>query len=196
MADDWKKLVRLAGFLGGTRDKGLTLGGTPELQLELFVDVAFAVHSDGKSHTGWFFTMGRGCMGASSTVQQLVTKSSSEAELVGTSEGLPLGLWARNFLQEQGHDQGPLTLYQDNMSTMAMIRNGRATAKRTRHINVRFFWASDCVSRGEVRVEHKPTKEMVADVLSKPVQGALQKDLAGRLLGEQKSTQPCSAGAC
>jgi hypothetical protein len=141
------------------------------------------VHTDGKSQTGVHSTMGLGSTAASSTVQQLVTKSSTEAELVGASDGLPQGLWARNFLEEQGHKQKPLTLYQDNMSTIAMIRNGRATAKRTRHINIRFFWTSDCVTRGEVSVVYKPTHEMVADVLSKPVQGALQRSLAAQLMG-------------
>lgn len=49
-------------------------------------------------------------------------------------------------------------------------------------------------------MKYKPTKEMVADVLTKPVQGALQRDLSSQLRGEMANSsedrEPCIAGAC
>lgn len=61
---------------------------------------------------------------------------------------------------------GPVTVYQDNMSCMALIDRGRSDAERTRHIVIRYFWG---VSTGEVILVHKGTKEMYANILPKPL---------------------------
>jgi hypothetical protein len=86
-----------------------------------------------------------------------------------------------NLLKAQGYTMPPAIIYQDNMSTMAMIANGSATAKLTRHINIRYFWVKDNVERGEVCIQYMPTEDMVADVLTKPLQGHLFRRLAQRL---------------
>ena len=77
---------------------------------------------------------------------------------------------------------GPAVLYQDNMSTIAMLKNGRASSDRTRHINIRYFFVKDRVDAGEIRVEYKPTEQMIADILTKPVQGSLFLKLRAWLL--------------
>ena len=61
---------------------------------------------------------------------------------------------------------------QDNLSTIALGNKGCATAQRTRHINIRYFWITDYIERGEMCLEHMPTRFMIADGLTKPLQGA------------------------
>ena len=51
-----------------------------------------------------------------------------------------------NFLEEQGFKMGPATIYQDNMSTIALVRNGKSNSYRTRHIATRFFFPPDRVT--------------------------------------------------
>ena len=68
------------------------------------------------------------------------------------------------------------------MSTIAMLKNGRPTSDRTRHINIRFFFVCDRRAAGEINVEYKPTKEMLADILTKPLQGELFVQLRNELL--------------
>ena len=63
-----------------------------------------------------------------------------------------------------------------------MLKNGRPTSDRTRHINIRFFFASDKQTGGEIEIEYKPTKEMLADILTKPLQGELFQQLRNELL--------------
>ena len=63
------------------------------------------------------------------------------------------------------------TVYQDNQSTLALLEKGYSTNKRTRHINIRYFYLKNKVEEGEVVLEYKPTDEMIADVLTKPLQG-------------------------
>ena len=65
-----------------------------------------------------------------------------------------------------------VAVYQDNMSCMALVERGRSGAERTRHIDIRYFWVKERVVNGEMRVEHKGTKEMYANVLTKPLQGS------------------------
>ncbi len=73
-----------------------------------WVDVAYAVHHDCKSHTGAGMSFGHG--------KVVVTKSSTEAELIGVDDTLGHILWARYFMEEQGFDMYPSVLYIDDMS--------------------------------------------------------------------------------
>ena len=66
----------------------------------------------------------------------------------------------------------PVTFYQDNTSTMALVARGKPGAERTRHIDIRYFWISDRVKNKEAIIEHKRTAEMYANILTKPLQGA------------------------
>ena len=57
------------------------------VRVTAYVDASFATHnSDMKSHTGVFITRGKGAFYCRSSKQKLVTKSSTEAELVGISD--------------------------------------------------------------------------------------------------------------
>lgn len=61
-----------------------------------------------------------------SSKQQIVTKSSTEAELAGLSDSANQALFLRNFLILQGYKMPPVTMNQDNMSTMALLARGRS----------------------------------------------------------------------
>ena len=101
-----------------------------------------------------------------------MTKSSTEAELVALSDSANQGLYLRNFLIDQGYMMGPVVVYQDNTSCMALVDRGRSGAERTRHIGIRYFWLKERIENQEAVVHHKGTKEMYANILTKPLQGA------------------------
>ncbi len=64
-------------------------------------------------------------------------------------------------------------LLQDNKSSMLLERNGKASSgKRTWHINIRYFFITDRVNMKEVEIKWCPTKGMVADFMTKPLQGS------------------------
>ena len=50
------------------------------------------------------------------------------------------------------------------------------------HIAIRFFLAADRVASYGIKIEYMPTGEMLADILTKPLQGALLKKLIDKLL--------------
>ena len=99
-----------------------------------------------------------------------MSKSSTEAELIALSDSANQALYLRCFLIDQGYKMGPVTLYQDNISTMALVARGKPGAERTRHIDIRYFWIADRVKNKEAVVEHMGTAEMYANILTKPLQ--------------------------
>jgi len=181
--DDQKKLDRTLKYLNATKDYALVIRPADGFHVHAWVDASYAVHTDYKSHTGVAIGIGGGVTYAKSTVQKLNTKSSTEAEIVGVSDASGHIIWTRDFLTFQGYDVGPATLHQDNQSAMALINKGYSTSDKTRHINIRFFFIKDRVDSGEVKVVYCPTEEMLADLLTKPLQGKLFFDLRDRLLG-------------
>ena len=132
-------------------------------------------------------TLGQGCIFFKSTKQKLNTRSSTESELVGLSDALTTVVWMRDFLLGQGYDVGPAVMYQDNMSTIALAENGRALNERSRHINIKFFFASDRVEKGEIVVKYMPTDDMIADLLTKPLQGEKFRAMRDKILGLEPS---------
>ena len=53
-------------------------------------------------------------------------------------------------------------LLQDNKSSILLEQNDKASSvKRTRHINIRYFFITDLVNMKEISIEWCPTKDMV-----------------------------------
>ena len=93
----------------------------------------------------------------------------------------------RNFLIAQGYDEHPAVVMQDNEAAIKLAENGFSSAMRTRHINIRCFFVKDRVAKGEIEVQYCPTKLMIADCLTKPVQGQLFLELRDLLLGYKQA---------
>jgi hypothetical protein len=171
--DDMAKLKRVVAYVRGTKERGVTLCIGGDMSVGVQIDAAYGVHTNtGRSHSGAMIVIGGATVYAKSTAQKNVTKSSTEAELVATSDNVAQAIHLRNFVIEQGYDLGPLILYQDNLSCMALMKRGGPSSDRSRHINIRFFWISERIAMGEVRPVHLGTKQMWVNVLTKPVQGA------------------------
>ena len=171
-------------FLNGTRNDVLRLSADDLRVVKWYVDVAFAVHPDFKSHTGGYMTFGKGAVQSLSRKQKLNTRSSTEAELVGADDASVLILWTKLFLEAQGYPIEKNILYQDNKSAILLEVNGkRSSSSRTRALNIRCFFMTDQVEKGNVSIEHCPTGEMIGDYMSKPLQGPLFHKFRKELMG-------------
>ena len=47
----------------------------------------------------------------------------------------------------------------------------KSSSKRTRHLNIRYFFLTDQIEKGNLAVKFCPTDDVIADFMSKPVQG-------------------------
>ena len=102
-----------------------------------------------------------------------MTWSSTEAELVAVNDCMSLILWTRYFLEAQGYGVDDAIIYQDNKSAMLLEQNGWASStRRTRHLNIWYFFVSDRIKKNEVKVQDCPTNNMLVDYFTKPLQGA------------------------
>ena len=170
---DWGKMVHLMKYLRGTKDLALTLSADGSGILKWYVDGSFTVHPNMRGHTGGGLTMGTGYPISASTKQKLNTRSSTESELVGVDDLMPSILWTRHFLEAQGYGVRENIVFQDNRSAILLEKNGRASSsKRTKHINVRYFFVTDMIKKKKVSVEWLATDDMVADFWTKPNQGS------------------------
>jgi hypothetical protein len=170
---DWNKLLKVMGFLKGTIDDVLTLEADDTQTMSWYIDAAFAVHPDMKSHTGAVFTMGKGAIISDSLKQKVNSRSSTESEIVGVDDEIHKVVWAKRFVEHQGFKVKLNIVYQDNTSSMKLEQNGKASSgKRTRHFDIKIFYVTDLVSRDEVQVKYCPTDEMIGDYMTKPLVGA------------------------
>ena len=171
--EDLKKLYRTIRYLRGSRDMGIALEPLKHVSLYAFIDASYGVHFDMRSQSGCVIGIGLGPIYAKSSAQKLNTKSSTESELVALSDNTSQVIWCRNFLIAQGYEMAPAKIYQDNMSTISMVANGKSNSARTRHIAIRFFFVADRVKNREIEIEYMNTGNMLADILTKPLQGEL-----------------------
>ena len=131
-------------------------------------------------------TMGTGTMQAQSRKQKLNSRSSTEAELIGVDDAITQVLWTKQFMEAQGYPIEKNILYQDNKSSILLETNGRSSAgKRSRALNIRYFFVTDQVQLGNVSIEYMPTDEMWADYMTKPLQGEKFRKFRGLILGDQ-----------
>jgi hypothetical protein len=181
--DDENKLTRVIRYLQSSKGLVLRLRADNLNIVKWWIDASYAVHKDMKSHTGGVMYMGLGTAKSSLQKQKLNTKSSTEAELVGVADILPQVLWTRCFLEAQGYGTKSV-LHQDNQASIRMEENGNASiGRRTRHINIRYFFIANGVAKKEVSIMYCPTKLMVADCFTKPLQGSLFYKFRDQILG-------------
>ena len=138
--------------------------------LKWYLDAAFAVHPDMKSHTGSAFTLGKGAIISSSTKQKTNTRSSTKAKLNGIDDEIGKVLWSKWFLEAQGFEVKLNIIYQDNQSTLKLAKNGKTSSgKRMRHFDIKLFYVTDLIRKGEIQVIYCPMDEMIVNYNTKPL---------------------------
>lgn len=189
--DDWSKLTHLMRYLRHTRELPLILSANGTGIMKWYVDASFAVHPNMRGHSGGGVTFGRGFPTVGSTKHKVNGRSSTECELLGVDDFMPMICWTRYFMEAQGYKIDDNILYQDNKSSILLEKNGKASSgRRTKHINIRYFFITDRVAQGEVSIVWCPTGDMIADYATKPLQGALFKRFRDLIMGVSPMTEP------
>jgi hypothetical protein len=195
---DYHKLGRTIKYLRGTIFMPLVLGWDGSGVLTWSADASFAIHNNMRSHTGAVLSLGQGALMSMSSKQKINTKSSTEAELVGVDDEMNFVVWIQLFMEEQlktvSNDSAlskfmhQSVILQDNTSTIQLEKNGKQSiTKRTRHINIRYFYVTSKVKNGGVRIVYCPTKEMVLDNFTKPLQGSLFRTHRNSIMGASEN---------
>ena len=181
------ELMRVIRYLKGTSNMGITYStsvATWSPTLVAHADASFDTHTDHRSQSGYTFSLGdnNGTIYSKSGKQGLITLSSSESEYVSLFECGTEVLWLRMLLADFGFPQlKPTTVFEDNMSTIK-IAHGSGNHQRIKHIDLRYHYTRELINTQKIRVTYKPTDQMVADILTKALQGAVFEKIRKLLL--------------
>jgi hypothetical protein len=94
-------------------------------------------------------------------------------------------------MEAQGYQVQDNVLFQDNKSAILLEKNGKASSsKRTKHINIRYFFITERVNKGDVSLVWCPTGDMIGDFMTKPLQGALFRKFRDQIMGVVPARDP------
>ena len=93
--------------------------------------------------------------------------STAEAEYMALASATQEALWLRSLITELGLPvPTPLKLKEDNQACIHLAHDP-VHPKRTKHIDIRYHFIRDHVHKGHVSIEYVPTKDNLADLLTK-----------------------------
>ena len=106
------------------------------------------------------------------TKQKIVTKSSTESEIVAVDEFLPYALWLLALCDELELDiPHPIIVHQDNQSGVRIMEQGHGNFKRTKHFISKYHWIKQYVDNGTIIFHYLSTDKMIADLFTKQIVG-------------------------
>jgi hypothetical protein len=181
---DWHRLVHLMCYLNGTREMGLTYRAG-DARAYVYIDAAYIVHADTKSHSGAVVMPVDGSAATvfKSSKQKTVATSTCASEANALNDFVPMAIWYRRLLQALGIDAPPPVVNQDNQATIQLATHGPTAGGKSRWMDVKVFAVKEHVDNGNVVLRYCPTADMVADILTKPLQGKEFLRLRNLLLG-------------
>jgi hypothetical protein len=88
-------------------------------------------------------------------------------------------------MKPQGYGVKGNVLFQDNVSSILLEKNGKASSsKRTKHINIRYFFITDRVRKGRIISGVVPCGGgMIGDFATKSLQGAIFRKFRDQIMG-------------
>ena len=106
-------------------------------------------------------------MSYSSKKQSSVALSIIESEYMTLLHALKELIWLLRFLREIGYDiNNQNIIYTDNQDAIALAYNPKHHT-RTKHVDIQYHFVRNYVEDGTTRLEYCPTKDMMADDLTK-----------------------------
>jgi transposase InsO family protein len=175
---------RVLRYLHKTRGYTLQYGGNTARPVQAFIcasDASFADNSlDRKSSQGFIMTLFGGPIAWKASKQDTVTTSSTEAELLALSQTAKEAIFISRLLKGLTlYVEHPLTIQCDNRQTIRLLTEESAKLNtKLRHVDIHRHWLRQEVQEKRITLEWVPTKEMLADGLTKP-------------LGKQKHLEFC-----
>ena len=115
-------------------------------------------------------TLGGTAVSWHSKKQSTHALSAAEAEYMAAVEAGKECIWWKEFLKPFNLGQNQITLYEDNQAAIALSKNPQHH-NRTKHIQVKYHWIREMVSKKELSLSYIPTKFQLADIFTKSVPG-------------------------
>ncbi|RVW75762.1 Retrovirus-related Pol polyprotein from transposon RE1 [Vitis vinifera] len=137
---------------------------------EVYTDADWAgAVDDRRSTSGYFTFVGGNLVTWKSKKQNVVARSSAEAEFRGMALGLCEALWLRLLLQDIGYlSRQPIRLFCDNKAAYDIAHNP-VQHDRTKHVEVDRFFIKEKLDDKIVELPKIRSEDQLADILTKAV---------------------------
>eukprot|EP00253_Pinus_taeda_P013917 PITA_13917 len=162
---------RIFKYIQGTQNYGLWYPRDTDLTFHAYTDADWAGSvDDRKSTSGGAFFMGSRLVSWFSKKQSSIALSTAEAEYVAAASCCTqLLCWMMQALQDFQIDcTPPVSILCDNTSAISISKNPVMHSK-TKHIPIKYHFLREQVLEQKVKLEYVPSKEQVADILTKPL---------------------------
>lgn len=184
----WKAVKHCIRYVSGTHDHGICYSRADstkagEVILDCWADADWNGNKDTcKSTSGGLITLAGGPIVWLSRLQKSQALSSCEAEYIALCELMTECLWVIQFLYELRVKHNlPIPIHIDNQAAIALAHDP-VHHQRSKHIDLRYKFMKEYVSRGVFSIMYVPTKENISDLLTKSVSLAVFRHLVGKLV--------------
>ena len=146
----------------------ICLGQKPDKPLEVYTDASWAADVDDRhSMSGGILMLAGAPIDQVCVKQPVLARSVFEAELVSIYDCTARFVHVRNILGFFDFPVDRTTDYFNDNDTVVKQVTNHCVTKRTRHIDLRYSTTSDYIQKGILRLLHCPTKDNLADFLTK-----------------------------
>jgi hypothetical protein len=120
----------------------------------------------------------------SSRRQKIVTTSTTEAEYIALGEAVKEIQWCRNWLSEVIGEEmvGTMVIHEDNQATIQLAQFSDKISQRTKHIDIRYHFLREVIADGQIKLAWIQSKDQLADILTKPLQGGAFKHICDKII--------------
>nr|KYP66595.1 hypothetical protein KK1_012892 [Cajanus cajan] len=164
----WKIVKRVLRYINGTRDHGLLFEKSHNLHLIGYCDSDWASDQDDmRSTSGYCLFLGSNMISWMAKKQQVVSRSSTEAEYRSLAALVAETQWLKSLLTElRLKVTTPPLVWCDNLGAVMLTTNPVMHSK-TKHFELDLWFVREKVAKGEIVVKHVPTQFQIADLLTK-----------------------------
>ena len=167
----WVAVKRIFRYLKGTQKYGL-LYNRSDSECVGFSDADWGGDlDDRRSTSGYVFQIGGTAISWRSKKQASVALSTAEAEYIALASTAQESLWLQQLVTDlQKVSPKPMVLFEDNQSAISMTKNPQFHG-RSKHIAIKYHFIREQVSSGKVKLQYCRTNDMVADIMTKGLNG-------------------------